>query len=247
MEFVNQKKLLNNPILVICPTRERIKKCKTMLNSFLDKNNGYCDIIFGIDEDDPNLEEYKTLFSDDIPYVIQPQMYTTQIFNKIFELLPHYRMYHQTNDDFVYETSGFDEIILSYSADCKTGIYYGNDLFHGEALGTAPFITGDIVRALGWLQMPRIHYICNDLVYKEIGEALDIYHYINEVVIKHNHPLKEPAFKDHIFDRTNDRESVIKDRMYYALWHIEDSKNDILKVKELLEVNKPCISQKDGL
>jgi len=75
----------------------------------------------------------------------------TEIFNKAFQDNPDFDYYHMSNDDCVYKTHDWDLKLAR-----KGKITYGNDLFQSENLCTFPMIDGDIVRALGWLQMPTL-------------------------------------------------------------------------------------------
>ena len=49
-------------ILAICPTRERVEKCRRMLDSFDKNKTEETDIVFCLDDDDPFFAEYIHLF-----------------------------------------------------------------------------------------------------------------------------------------------------------------------------------------
>jgi len=232
--ILNQYKLLNKPILAICPTRERIEKCNRMLNSFEEMRGAFIDIIFCIDEDDPNLKEYEQMFQYRAAYVISRQMNITQLFNRIVNEMPSYKMFHQTNDDFVYITKRFDKEIYINMLHNGSGIYYGDDDFWGKEICVSPFITSDIIRALGWIQMPKLTHLCSDLVWMEIGEALDILHYMPEVCIKHIHPETTGEARDSVTDRVNSPEMYQKDKIQFVLWKNQRSQGDIDKVRKAI-------------
>lgn len=104
----------------------------------------------------------------------------TEIINKAFRDNPDYDYYHLSNDDVQYKTPNWDILLAN-----KGKISYGNDLFQGESLCTFPMIDGDIVRALGWLQLPTLERYAGDVVFKFIGQQLGILNYVEDVVIEH--------------------------------------------------------------
>lgn len=105
----------------------------------------------------------------------------TDIFNKTFQENPDYDFYHMTNDDTVYRTPHWDIKLAQ-----KGKITYGDDLFQRDNLCTFPMIDGDIVRALGYLQLPTLKRgYCSDNIWKMIGEQIGILEYHPEVVIEH--------------------------------------------------------------
>ena len=143
-------------ILTICPSKYP-EKLAYMMDSFLDTRSECNTVRINYEEDS-----------------------ITKIFNKVFEANPDYDFYHMTNDDVIYKTKEWDVKLAQ-----KGKISYGNDLFQGANLCTFPMIDGDIVRALGWLQMPTLERYCGDVVWKFIGEQLNILNYNEDVIIEH--------------------------------------------------------------
>lgn len=142
----------------------------------------------------------------------------TKIFNDIFTRYHDYDYYHMSNDDVLYKTQDWDLKLAR-----KGKITYGNDLIQGKNLCTFPMIDGDIVRALGWLQMPTLHRYAGDCVWKVIGEHLGILEYVEDVVIEHKW---EGA----------DAEINQKDMTSFAQW-LPWAFRDIKRVREALDVN----------
>lgn len=104
----------------------------------------------------------------------------TKIFNDIFNKNPDFDYYFMANDDIMFRTLEWDKILAK-----KGRISYGNDTVQGYNLCTFPMIDGDIVRALGWLQLPTLHRYCGDTVWKFIGDNLGILDYYSDVIIEH--------------------------------------------------------------
>jgi len=155
---------------------------------------------------------------------------TTDIINWAFNLFNHYEFYSVTNDDFVYQTPGWDEILCQ-----KRKISYGNDLLAGSDMPTTSVIDGDIVRALGWLQLPGTRFLCGDSAWKAIGHALDALKYHKDVLIEHRHWSSGHRDPDDTSMRTNNAEVVLDDNKAFKTWLHERKDSDIKKIKEALK------------
>jgi hypothetical protein len=105
----------------------------------------------------------------------------TAILNDVFRQHPNFDFYHITNDDVEYKTMNWDEKLA-----VRGKISYGDDGLQGSNLCTFPVIDGDIVRAAGWLQMPTLNRYCGDVVWKFVGQNLDILNYVPEVKLTHH-------------------------------------------------------------
>ena len=105
----------------------------------------------------------------------------TEAINYVFNKYPNFDFYHIGNDDCEYLTPQWDVILAK-----KGKITYGEDGIQNQNLCTFPMIDGDIVRALGWLQLPTLTRYSGDQVWHIIGKILGILEYHPEVVIKHN-------------------------------------------------------------
>lgn len=144
-------------ILCICPSIYP-KKLEKMTDSFLTTRS-----------------KYTHLYVDN-----RQDVTVTQIFNEAFMDNPNFDFYFMANDDIIFETPLWD---LALANKCK--ISYGDDGFQGINLPTFPMIDGDIVRALGWLQMPQLNRYSGDMIWKFIGQECGILNYVPEVKITH--------------------------------------------------------------
>ncbi len=223
-------------ILTICPSRGRYLKLDKMLRSF-NNTSSDSDIVVAIDFDDPEREQYqKIIRSHGVGQKIVHNMTYTQILNKIFNVFPDYQYYHITNDDFVYRTMYWDKEFIEVLREKGYGIAYGNDLYMQKTLPVAPCITGNIVRALDWVQLPTLTHLCGDMVWKSIGEKIKSLHYLKDVIIEHEHPFtqnKEIA-EDETFKKTNSKRMYSRDCMAYREWVRNDMYHDIEKIKKAI-------------
>lgn len=183
---------MDKKILAICPSI-RPDKLDKMLDSFLVTRSKSVRII--------------------INHEIKP---ITKIFNELFENNPDEDFYMLLNDDILFETPLWD---LKLSNALK--ISYGNDGLQGENLPTFPMIDGNIVRALGWLQMPELNKYNGDMVWKVIGKELKILRYCPEVSIKHK------------WEGCSDVDANNRDMQAFADW-LSVAYRDINKVKNAI-------------
>jgi len=218
------------PILAICPTRQRVEKCKRMMDSFTETQDGNIDLVFVVDNNDPDLDEYIKLFGQQYPYYILDQMTITEIFNKVaLELEPNYNIYHTANDDFSYQTKGFDRLIINSYVTHGEGVYYGDDGHWHEGLAVGPFITSGLVHALGYLQMPKLIHLCNDTVWTLLGNKGNFLHYIPEILIEHIHPETRNIPRDITSRRVNSRHTYNWDYYQFFLWKRDKMEGELVK------------------
>lgn len=142
----------------------------------------------------------------------------TQAINNIFYNNPDYEYYFITNDDIIFETLNWDDKLCN-----KNKISWGRDGIQDMNLCCFPMIDGNIVRALGWLQLPSLTKYCGDLVWKFIGRECNCLNYNPSVLIRHKWQESQV-------------DSVIhnKDREEFAKW-LMSSYRDVNKVKEILK------------
>lgn len=105
----------------------------------------------------------------------------TAVFNDIFAKYPTYDYYFMANDDIIFHTKDWDVKLAN-----KGKISHGNDSIAEGVNGQFMMIDGDIVRALGWLQLPTLERYSGDVVWRFLGQQLGILHYVPEVQIEHN-------------------------------------------------------------
>lgn len=145
-------------ILTICPSKYH-HKLEKMLDSFHLTNN-CSELVIDTSEDT-----------------------VTNIFNKNFKKYPDFDYYHMTNDDVIYQTKDWDIILANKIIN--PGISYGNDSIKEGLKCQFPMISGDIVRVLGWIQMPTLNRYCGDVVWRFIGKECNCIHHCPEVIIDH--------------------------------------------------------------
>ncbi len=213
-------------LLVVCPTRSRVDLCKRMLESFChNKESDGTEIVLGLDADDPELNGYLKIGGRAL---VCRAMTTTEIINSIYAGHEGFDFYSVTNDDFIYQTPGWDLEL------CKPGrISYGDDLVAQNKIPTTSVICGEIIRALGWLQMPGLTHLYGDMVIKHLGEALGILDYYEDIVVEHCHYLAGKGDRAD-YAKSNSKEMYDKDQKAFRSWRDAQAKADVAKVRVAL-------------
>lgn len=231
-EFLEDKKLL-----VICPTRQRAHKCKKMLKSFTAKSSKDSAVLFLVDQDDPELQHYQTLFHDySCAYTINPRQTYIQLMNAAFKACPNHEFYCPANDDFIFETHGWDIAMMGIIDDQfqSIGIAHCNDGIQHEKIPVVAVISGVIVRALGWVFPPVLRHLFGDNALNIIGRGLNRMCYVSNIVVKHDHPLVNKEAEDEIYKQTNSDERYHKDGIIFKQWEKNQAKHDIIRVSNAI-------------
>lgn len=222
-------------VLVICPSRGRPEMCGEMIDSFM-KTSRISSLTIALDNDDPRLYDYIDVFKGRVAYTIDIRKSTTEIINSKWRYCSDcYKYFSITNDDFIYHTDGWDEkLALMIRLHGGTGIAYGNDLLAKSILPTTSIISKEIVKAVGWLQIPTLCHLYGDNVWKHIGEQAGCLFYNDSVVIEHKHVFSGKMTADETHKESNARAMYVKDHNAFLEWLNNQSKEDIEKVKRLL-------------
>lgn len=143
-----------------------------------------------------------------------------------------YRALASLGDDHVPATAGWDTLLLAAIDQMGgTGIAYGDDKLMGENLPTAPVISADIVRVLGWMCEPSLRHMCVDCVWKDLGEQADCLAYVPDVIIRHVHWCNNGVPMDETYAAAEAVKEA--DRERYAVWQRERMAGDVDKIVAL--------------
>jgi len=225
-------------ILTICATRERVDKCARMIDSFYETSTESALFLY-VDSDDNELSSYVRLLdatkNKGLQYFVGSRMSTTRIINGAFKNYRNYDYYHISNDDFVYKTKGWDTTSIEKLESVGGGVVHYNDGYIGDGLVIAPFVSGCIVRALGWLQLPGLNHLFGDNVWKVLGDLIGSRHYLEDVHIEHHHPYSKDhkVEPDDTFKASNSNMS--EDQKVFRDWLKNESYDDSQNIKKLLD------------
>ena len=209
-----------NSILVIVPSRGRPDNIRRLIQGFHDTRELGADLLVAVDEDDPELENYLSIETDEPWLEIQvgPRLRLGGTLNALAPLyVDEYDIIGFMGDDHLPRTAGWDTAVSE--AMTPAGVVYGNDLIQGPNLPTAVFMNSNVVRALGYYVPLGMIHLYFDNTWKDWGHATDQLHYLDHVIIQHLHPLAGTAENDERYDEVNSGETYTADGARYQDYH----------------------------
>jgi hypothetical protein len=228
---------MTTELLMIVPTRGRPQNARDLYTSWMATVTGSSQLLFVVDEDDPQLESYRTQMA----WMLNAQLL----------IGPRLRMVGSLNaaatsqgvqckyvgfmgDDHRPRTLGWDAQFIEVLAKSPASIVYGNDLLQGEKMATAVAMTSDIVLTLGYMVPSSLIHLCADLVWCEWGKALGTLTYLDTVVLEHMHPANGKAINDAGYREVNSGEMIKADSEAYYEYMESEFNRDVAKLRELL-------------
>lgn len=225
--------MLPSDIVYLVPTRGRPGSVPELAQAW-DETGAEAKLIFCVDDDDPDIEEYLSHagtgnFSINIHKRLRLAG-TLNWWSKWFT--NEYQAIGFMGDDHRPRTKGWD----ARFAECLSGgagIVYGNDLLMGAKMPTAVCMTSDIPATLGYYCPPGFVHLCVDLVWRDWGEGMGRITYLDDVVIEHLHPANGKANLDAGYEEVNSTEMVSADSAAYYHYRDESLPCDTAKLRLL--------------
>lgn len=229
-------------LVVVVPSRGRPGQAAALADACAQTCTADTWLIVAVDADDPTLPDYDAAMVGRphafVHTVETPGGHVAAINAGAREALnwktPTYAL-AKLDDDHMPRTYAWDAMMLAaLDAMGGTGIVYPNDLLQGENLPTAPVISADIVRALGYMAPPCLTHLYCDNWWKALGDAAGCIRYLPEVIVEHRHPTAGKAPWDAGYARANDPAQYQRDGHAYGR-HLADGAfaDEVAKVKAL--------------
>lgn len=226
---------LKNKILIICATRERTNKINDCIDAWRETTAGRSDFLICLDNDDPQLEEYKKILPKDVLVDVGDRVRLIGSVNRAFREHPDYAYYGFIGDDHHFKTKDWDDIFIKEIENMGGhGIVYGDDLLQGANLATAYVVSRSIPEAIGYMAPPQLIHLCMDDYYMDLGRELDLLRYIPEVVIEHMHPAAKKSEFDQRYQEVNSGEMYDHDLGVLQFWRQHQKAEDVKKVREAI-------------
>ena len=179
-------------VLTMCSTKARPEKLVTMIRSFEQTSKADNKLVVYCSETDTKIAEYKAL-PDDIQKYIEygPAKYLVQIYNDFAtKQYPNIEFYKELHDDNVCITDAWDiELIKTINeVGHGWGVAVPDNTITDPLTCTNPggfMMSGNIVRALGWVLLPTLTALCTDRTLELILEPLCLQYHRADIVIDH--------------------------------------------------------------
>lgn len=219
-------------LLVITPTRGRLASAIRLADAIRQTCELDTQLVLGIDDDD---RSYDDCFDADWWVDRGPrQTYAAWTNQLARRYIGDFRFVASLSDDHLPETKGWDvQLIETIEKAGGTGIAYGNDLLAGGNLPTAPVMSRDIVRALGWMCQPDLTHLFCDNVWLDIGAQAGCLFYMKDVIIRHLHYTAGLSPRDQT--AIDGEGEWAHDEAAYHHWRAGHMAGDVAKVKGLAD------------
>lgn len=176
------------------------------------------DILWGFDDDDPQLEE----LIDVTPtgdFIIGPRARFVGTLNSLARLTQdHYDVVTMGGSDHAPRTKNFDKKIEDALQD--NYMAYGNDLLQGENLATFCFTRTDLIKEVGYFVTPGAKHLYVDNMLMDLGKELNGLVFVPDVIIEHLHPCASKTEWTALYELNNSPETYNHDKEQYDLWKL---------------------------
>lgn len=213
---------MNPDLTIFVPTRGRPKVVRDFWGEFERTKTTNSKVIFILDEDDDELMNYKSKMLEGMEYVVAPPTARGMVgalnwgFTNVDRAQKLGFAVGFMGDDHRPRSVGWDERYLEWLKRLRTGFVYGNDLFQGERMPTQVAMSTDIPRTLGWMCPPQFEHLCVDVIWKDLGKAIDRILYLDDVIIEHLHPVAGKAKNDRNYRIVNNIMLARRDAERYS-------------------------------
>ena len=221
------------PMICIVPTRGRPDNVQAFIDTWEATKSGFCDLLFCVDDDDAS--DYDITLPEGVLVEEGPRLRLGPTLNHYSrELALHYEVVGFAGDDHRFRTPGWDEVFYEDAKTRGKAVIYGNDLYQGERLPTAAFLTSNIVRAIGHMCPPGLIHLYLDNFWKELGKKGKCLSYFPEVIIEHVHPHAGGKSEwDERYEEVNSPEMYNHDREVWQKYKALYLSTDVKRVREI--------------
>lgn len=218
------------PILVLLASKGRPKKIEGFYRTWRQTTSGLSEVLVCLDDNDPTLKEY--IRHRDIHFDVGPGLSTCEKYNRVFQLYPNYKYYFIPGDDHRIRTKGWEKkFIKAIKENGGNGVAFGNDLLQGKKLATAPFVSGNIFRAIGYLAIPGLIHMFVDNFWTELGKKGPGLLYFDDIIIEHMHFSVGKSKEDKWYLAVNNKKVFKNDEVIFQKWRNTKLKYDLKKIQ----------------
>jgi hypothetical protein len=230
---------MQNKIAIILPVRdggtERHKRITRCLDSYRRVTQGLSDIYLLHDDDechiyDPILKNYPEVTN----YCVKSGITLMEKINvHAMDIANEYKYIGFIGDDIVFKTK-WEKEFLNWLSTEKYALAFANDLLHttGE-LATHPFITSNMIKALGFYGLPVVTHHYFDNYWMKITKNVGKIKFFENIIMEHMHPVVNKAEQDSLYHIIE--EKFNENQMNYNMYIFKYIKRDIQKILDYKE------------
>jgi hypothetical protein len=219
---------MTTDLLVVVPTRGRPELMQRFLGAWSGTVQGDTDLLVVTDEDEA--DAYSGLeLPDRAGWTLLPRMNLGPKLNAV--CLPEagrYRAVGFLADDCVPQTPGWDLLLMQALA--TPGIAYPEDRRRAD-IPEHPFISSQIITALGWFFEPSLKHYCADCVLGDLGRGAGCLRYVPEAVVAHLHYQVQGVTAERDRTYAEAENNGTGDHAAYREWRSHRMAADIAKVR----------------
>jgi len=219
-------------MIILVPTRGRPSNAVELLAEH-DKLSTHSDILFIIDANDPEHDQYEFEVGAHKCMTIENETRGMAYpINKAANAIVKenkYQYFAFLGDDHRPRTAGWDGILIQ-AMQRRPSMAYSNDLLQGERLPTMITMTSDMVAALNGMVPPKMKHLYLDNFWKKLGQDLGALTYLDHVIVEHMHPIAGKAEWDEGYKEVNANEIYAFDGLAYQNY-IQSEAYELLKRK----------------
>lgn len=174
--------------MIILPTRNRPDNLRRFIGAY-SATGATLPVTVVLDAD--NVAPYELVLADapaswNFAFINKFSRCYALAVNGVFESSPNEPFYALLADDVVPLTPGWDMKLRDACQPCC--VAWGDDGIYGDRNGAShPFISGDLVRAVGWLFPPYVRHASADKIWRTLSVELGIAQYRRDVLMPHLH------------------------------------------------------------
>lgn len=218
-------------ILIILPSKARPEKVEGFYRTWRQTTDGYSDVLTCLDDDDKMLKRYNRY--PDIKYNTGKGGWVCDVYNRAYYKYPNYKYYYLVADDIRFRSTHWEKAFMTkLEKNGGKGICYGNDLMFMENLSTAPFISGKVIRALGYIALPGLWHMWVDKFWYEVGIGLNKLFYFPDLIMEHIHYKVGKSHADPQYLSFNTKKVYEHDKQVFLTWEKKGMEKDLLRIRE---------------
>ncbi len=225
---------MQDRIAVILPVRDfgtdRHKRLIRCLDSYREMTEGLSDVYVLHDDDechiyDPLLKKYPEInnlcVKTGINLMQKINVHALDIANK-------YKYVGFIGDDIVFRTK-WEKKFIQYLSEFKNVMVYANDLvWQDGALATHPFVTSNMIRALGFFGCPGVGHHFFDNYWMEMLKRVGVIQFMPLVIMEHFHPVVGKESEDSAYEQIESK--YHENHAKYLNYMANNFESDVKKV-----------------